>query len=297
MSFHVATRQPSASWPEMKVTAEARIAINPAGPAKVGEIVFPVDLIGAAGWAQLRFAAYERPAADAGNHRFGLVGWVRGRVLAGCGRAHSDTRTGAEPGTLRDHWRVAQWRVATLSRSATPERRSISALDSLRKVGRPWLHVAARGVASIWRSSASISAAFSRRPARIAAVAGQPRDHRVQPRVQRRGLVQLRQFVGEVAQQRPRLGRAERRGQRAHQHRARRRTPRSPGRAAPVRRRAPAAGRRRPAAGRPPPAAAAAGVRTPPSSICSRSASWVSRSCAACWSTSTRLPSAATAIT
>jgi hypothetical protein len=47
-----------------------------------------------------------------------------------------------------------------------PNSFSISPLLSFRKVGRPWLQVAARGVASIARNSASISGWVSRRPAR-----------------------------------------------------------------------------------------------------------------------------------
>jgi hypothetical protein len=48
-----------------------------------------------------------------------------------------------------------------------PNSRSSSPRESFKNVGRPWLHVAARGVASICRSSASISGAPSRRPARM----------------------------------------------------------------------------------------------------------------------------------
>ena len=69
-----------------------------------------------------------------------------------------------------------------------PNRRSISALLSLSTVGRPWLQVAARGVASICRSSASISAPLQPPPGADAAVAGQPGQHGVQPLVERGGL-------------------------------------------------------------------------------------------------------------
>ena len=109
----------------------------------------------------------------------------------------------------------------TLPAYRRPNSFSISAFDSLRKVGRPWLHVAARGVASIWRSSASISAPFNRRPARIEPWQASRAITASSRAFQRRGLVELLQFVGQIAQQRPRLGRAERGRQGAHQHRTR----------------------------------------------------------------------------
>ncbi len=46
-------------------------------------------------------------------------------------------------------------------------------------VGRPWLHVAARGVASIWRSSASISAWLQPPPGADRAMAGEAGDGRL----------------------------------------------------------------------------------------------------------------------
>ena len=52
-------------------------------------------------------------------------------------------------------------------------------------------------------------------------MARHPRDHRVEPRRQHRLLLHVGEFVGQVAQQRPRLGRPEHRRERPHQDRAR----------------------------------------------------------------------------
>ncbi len=214
-------------------------------------------------------------------------------------QARQDGEAGSAPGRRIGPARGHASRLIREPRSRAyrrPNRRSISARLSLSTVGRPWLQVAARGVASICRSSASISAGCSRRPARMLPWQARRASTASSRCCERDGLAAVGQLVGEVAQQRRRVGGAEAGGQRARPAPRRRRSPRSParGRAAPAHaasKRA-AVGR---AAGRPRPAAASGCVRTPPAACCARSASWVSRSWAACWSTSTRLPSAATA--
>ena len=126
------------------------------------------------------------------------------------------TSTMREPGMVL----MSMSRSPILLPHRRPNSRSISAFDSLRNVGRPWLHVAARGVASIWRSSASISAAFNLRPARIEPWHASRAITASSRACKRVALVERRQFVGEVAQQRSRFGCAQRRRQRPHHHRA-----------------------------------------------------------------------------
>ena len=129
-------------------------------------------------------------------------------------------------------------RTAGLARHAQAQRRpnsrSISARVSFSTVGRPWLQVAARGVASICRSRASISAACRRRPARMlpwqARRASTASSRAAQRRSSRRSRPARRRGRAAAAPGRGRRGRPAARGPAPR----RRRTPpaRGPARAA-----------------------------------------------------------------
>ncbi len=139
----------------------------------------------------------------------------------------------------------------------------VSRLGKLQgRVGRPWLHVAARGVASICRSERIHLRPVEPPSGADRAMARQPRcDHRIQPRLQQGSSLR-------PAPPTRRRGRAP--AARAPANRAPpaarapsprpARMPRSPDPAAPTPRRVPAGATHRPPAGPPPPAAAAAAV-------------------------------------
>ena len=84
-------------------------------------------------------------------------------VLPHSQRPGGGTR-GADHDLIRD---LPTSKIDLARRYRRPNIFSISPLDSFSTVGRPWLQVAARGVASIRRSRALISASVSRRPARM----------------------------------------------------------------------------------------------------------------------------------
>lgn len=84
-------------------------------------------------------------------------------------RIHADTPQGQGRTRLWRDLMTGAWRedeFAERCRYFLPNSRSISAWPSFTHVGRPWLHWPERGVTSISRSKAFISATESTRPAR-----------------------------------------------------------------------------------------------------------------------------------